>query len=77
VFWRTLEVRSVLAAERDRRKRSMKKNKKILPFPAPSKEPGAPIVIFTLGDKRVAVRWELEVLPPPAPLLPWKPAKKD
>jgi hypothetical protein len=55
----------------------MKKNKKILPFPAPFKEPNAPIVIFTLGDKRVAVRWEVAELPPPAPVLPWKPAKKD
>ena len=55
----------------------MKKNKKVLPFPGPAKEPSAPIIIFTLGDKRVAIRWEVEVLPPPAPLLPWKPAKKD
>jgi hypothetical protein len=58
-------------------KESMKKNKKVLPFPAPLKEPNAPIIIFTLGDKRVAVRWEAEELPPPAPVLPWKPAKKD
>jgi hypothetical protein len=55
----------------------MKKNKKVLTFPAPLKEPSAPIVIFTLGNKRVAIRWEVEVLPAPAPLLPWKPAKKD
>jgi len=55
----------------------MKKNKKVLTLPAPLKEPSAPLIIFTLGDKRVAVRWEVEVLPPPAPLLPWKQGKKD
>ena len=58
-------------------KESMKKNKKVLPFPAPFKEPNAPIVIFTLGDKRVGVRLEVAELPAPAPVLPWKPAKKD
>jgi len=34
------------------------------------------MIIFQLGDDRVAIRWEIEVLPPPAPVLSWKPAAK-
>jgi hypothetical protein len=53
-----------------------KNNKKVLPFPARLKEPSDWTTIFSLGDKRVAVRWEVKVLPPAAPLLQWKPAAK-
>jgi hypothetical protein len=49
-----------------------KKDTKILPFRAPLEEPIAPAVIFSLGDKRIAVRWEVTELPPAAPLLEWK-----
>ena len=55
----------------------MEKNeKKVLPFPIPLAETPASMIIFQLGDDRVAIRWEIEVLPPPAPLLLFKPAAK-
>jgi hypothetical protein len=53
-----------------------KKMKQVLPFPAPLKERSDWIVIFELGDKRVAVRWEVQALPPPSPLLQWNPEAK-
>jgi len=54
----------------------VEKNDNILRFP--ERRPKAPtsMIIFQLGDDRVAIRWEIEVLPPPAPVLSWKPAAK-
>jgi len=54
----------------------MNKNGKILKFPKPPPKSAASIVIFQLGDDRVAIRWEIEVLPPPAPVLFCKPGTK-
>jgi len=57
--------------QKARRIMEKKNEKKILTFPKPLTESAAPIVIFQLGDDRVAIHWELEVLPPAAPLLAW------
>ncbi|HLK68863.1 MAG TPA: hypothetical protein VKU19_35775, partial [Bryobacteraceae bacterium] len=53
-----------------------KKNTKILPFRAPLEQRDDRITIFSLGDKRIAVRWEVTELPPAAPLLEWRRATK-
>ncbi len=53
-----------------------KNNKKVLSFPTPLAETPASLIVFQLGDVRVAIRWEIEVLPPPAALLPFEPAAK-
>jgi len=52
----------------------MDKNGKILKFPKPPPKSPPSIVIFQLGDDRVAIRWEIELLSPPAPVLSLKPA---
>jgi len=52
----------------------MNKNGKILKFPKPPPKCAAAIVIFQLGDDRVAIRWEIELLSPPAPVLSLKSA---
>ncbi len=53
-----------------------KNNKKVLSFPTPLAETPASLIVFQLGDVRVVIRWEIEVLPPPAALLPFEPAAK-
>jgi hypothetical protein len=51
--------------------------KKVLPFPEPREEPGNSPIVVHIGDERFAIHYEIEDLPPAAPLLPWKrPAKK-
>lgn len=40
----------------------MKAKPKVLAFPPPSTEPG-PVVVIAVGDKRIALRWEVEILP--------------
>ena len=47
-------------------------NKKVLPFPASPEEPGAQTIICQIGDERFAIHYEIEDLPPAAPLLPWR-----
>ena len=46
--------------------------KKVLPFPAPSEEPAASTIVIQIGTDRFSIRWEIEELPPVAPLLLWK-----
>lgn len=49
----------------------MKNSQKILPFPKPPKEPGAQPIICQIGGERFAIHYEIEDLPPAAPLLQW------
>jgi hypothetical protein len=46
--------------------------KKVLPFPAPSKEPAPSTIVVQIGNDRFAIHWEIEDLPPVAPLVLWK-----
>jgi hypothetical protein len=46
--------------------------KKVLPFPKPPEEPGAQTIICQIGGERFAIHYEIEDLPPAAPLLQWK-----
>lgn len=50
----------------------MKNSQKILPFPKPPEDPGAQTIIFQIGNERFAIHYEIEDLPPAAPLLQWK-----
>jgi hypothetical protein len=54
----------------------MKNSKKVLPFPTPPEEPAASPIVVQIGRERFAIHWEIEDLPPAAPLLPWKRAAK-
>ena len=47
--------------------------KKVLLFPTPPKEPAASTIICQIGNERFAIHWEIEDLPPVAPLLPFQP----
>jgi hypothetical protein len=46
--------------------------KKVLSFPKPPEEPGAQTIIWQIGNERFAIHYEIEDLPPMAPLLEWK-----
>ena len=50
-----------------------KSEKKVLPFPTPPKEPAATTIICQIGNERFAIHWEIEDLPPAAPLLRLQP----
>jgi hypothetical protein len=50
--------------------------KKVLPFPKPPEEPAASTIVVQIGKERFAIHWEIEELPPAAPLLLWKRAAK-
>ena len=50
----------------------MKKNPKVLEFPKPPEEPGAQTIVCQIGNERFAIHYEIEDLPPAAPLLLWK-----
>jgi hypothetical protein len=52
----------------------MKNRQKILHFPKPPEEPGAQTIICQIGHERFAIHYEIEDLPPAAPMLPWKQA---
>ena len=46
--------------------------KKVLSFPKPPEEPGAQTIVCQIGNERFAIHYEIEDLPPAAPLLPWR-----
>jgi hypothetical protein len=48
--------------------------KKLLAFPTPPEEPGASTFVVQIGYHRFAIHfhWEIEDLPPAAPLAVWK-----
>ena len=51
----------------------MKNNqKKVLQFPKPPEEPEAQTIVCQIGNERFAIHYEIEDLPPAAPVLPWK-----
>jgi hypothetical protein len=50
----------------------MKNSQKVLPFPQPPKVPGAQTIICQIGEERFAIHYEIEDLPPAAPVVPWK-----
>jgi hypothetical protein len=66
-WWRKVDVKKDL---------KKKKDTKVLPFRAPLEQRGDWITIFSLGDRRFAVRWEAKELPPAAPVLEWKQTAK-
>jgi hypothetical protein len=47
-------------------------HKKVLSFPKPPEEPGAQTIICQIGNERFAIHYEIEDLPPAAPLPQWK-----
>ncbi len=49
-----------------------KTKNKILPF-LPPKEPAFQSIICQIGRERFAIHFEIEDLPPPAPVIPLKP----
>jgi len=67
-----------LAFDRNQRLTVVMKNhnKKVLPFPAPPEEPAASTIIVQIGSERFAIHYEIEDLPPVAPLLPWPEREK-
>ena len=50
--------------------------KKVLLFPKPPTEPGAQTIVCQIGNERFAIHYEIEDLPPAAPLLHWKQRSK-
>ena len=51
----------------------MKNNpKKVLPFPKPEEQPLSSTIVVQIGKERFAIHWEIEELPPAAPLARWK-----
>jgi hypothetical protein len=50
--------------------------KKVLLFPKAPEEPAASMIVVEIGNERFAIHWEMEELPPAAPLLPWRRAAK-
>jgi hypothetical protein len=48
------------------------RQKKVLAFPTPPEEPLASTIVIQIGKDRFAIHWEIENLPPAAPLLLWK-----
>ena len=61
-----------------RRKDMNQTEKKVLLFPTPPKEPAASTIICQIGNERLAIHWEIEDLPPAAPLLRLQPpARKE
>jgi hypothetical protein len=44
-------------------------HKKVLPFPTPSEEPAPSTIVVQIGCDRFAIHWEIEELPPVAPLV--------
>jgi hypothetical protein len=50
-----------------------KSEKKVLPFPTPPIAPAASTIVCQIGNERFAIHFEIEDLPPAAPLLRLKP----
>jgi hypothetical protein len=53
------------------------RKKKVLPFPTPPEESAASMIVVQIGKERFAIHWEIEELPPAAPLVLWKRAAKE
>jgi hypothetical protein len=47
------------------------RQKKVLEFPKPPQESGARTIVCKIGDERFAIHYEIEDLPPAAPLVLW------
>jgi hypothetical protein len=47
-------------------------HKKVLPFPTSPEELGTSTIVVQIGNDRFAIHWEIEELPPAAPLVVWK-----
>jgi len=45
-----------------------RKNKKVLPFTRPAKEPAPSTIICQIGNERFAIHWQVEDLPPAKPM---------
>ena len=45
------------------------RQKKVLPFPKPLEEPAASTIVVQIGKDRFAIHWEMEKLPPAAPIV--------
>ena len=54
----------------------MKNSQKVLQFPKPPEQPGAQTIICQIGDERFAIHYEIEDLPPAAPVQAWKQGSK-
>jgi len=50
-----------------------KSEKKVLPFPPPPRAPAPTTILCQIGNERFALTWQIEDLPPAAPLLRLKP----
>jgi hypothetical protein len=50
----------------------MKNSQKVLPFPRRLEVFGKQTIICEIGDERFAIHYEIEDLPPAAPVVPWK-----
>ena len=46
--------------------------KNVLLFPKAPEEPAASTIVVQIGSERFAIHWEVEELPPAAPLVLWK-----
>jgi hypothetical protein len=46
--------------------------KKVLPFPKPPEKRENSTIVVQIGSDRFAIHWEIEELPPAAPLVLWK-----
>ena len=45
-----------------------KRQKRVLPFPKPTEEPAPSRIVVQIGRDRFAIHWEIEELPPAAPV---------
>ena len=46
--------------------------KNVLPFPKALEEPAASPIVVQIGNERFAIHYQIEDLPPAAPLLTWR-----
>jgi hypothetical protein len=44
-------------------------SKKVLPFPKSPAKPESSRIVMQIGNERFAINWEIEELPPAAPLI--------
>jgi hypothetical protein len=52
--------------------RATENSQKVLPFPRRLEVFGKQTIICEIGDERFAIHYEIEDLPPAAPVVPWK-----
>jgi hypothetical protein len=48
------------------------RQRKVLPFPKPLEEPADSMIVVQIGKDRFAIHWEMEELPPAAPMVLFK-----